>query len=104
MPSDRIDGPEHPFQSARIITECVPVFGPDNPHRMPPAQSKARPLAVAEGEDGVRDFSIARGQLIRTDTQDHQFDDEIVFTRMQQAGAHIGAAGLDQAILDAMIR
>lgn len=94
MPSDRIDGQEFSFQPVNLIAAVVTDAAP----------GEALTLVVDEGEEDILPFFATRGSLIHTDAQDHQAGYEHVFTRLQQARDHFEAVGVDQAILEAMIR
>jgi hypothetical protein len=68
----------------------------------PPGE--AHTLVVDAGEEKMLSFFVTRGSLIYTDAEGHQVGYEDVFTRLEQAREHFEAAGLDQSILDAMVR
>lgn len=94
MPSERIDGQEFSFQPISLIAAVATDAAP----------GEALILAVDEGEEDILPFFATRGSLIHTDNQNHLAGYEGVFTSLQQARDHFAAAGVDQAILDAMIR
>lgn len=99
MPSNRIDRPEHSFQSANLITEFDTFCAPDDPHSVTLVPDETHTC-----EEETLIVFVARGKLIHTDFKRDQVGYEHVFTSQQQARDHFEAAGLDQAILDAMIR
>lgn len=99
MPSNRIDRPEHSFQSANLITEVITDTAPDDPYSVP-----LSPGGTLSLEEGIPTFFVSRGSPTRPYAKEHQVGHEDVFTRLQQARDHFPAAGLDQAILDEMIR
>jgi len=68
----------------------------------PPGE--AHTLVVDEGEEEMVTFFVTRGSLIYTDEDGNQTGYEDVFTRLKQAREHFEATGLDQSVLDEMLR
>lgn len=68
----------------------------------PPGE--AHTLVVDDGGEEMETFFVTRGSLIYTDEAGNQTGYEDVFTRLKQARAHFESTGLDQSIIDGMLR